>query len=65
MLLGSAILAAVAGGQRASVTDAMQAMTARECEYSPNAAYTSLHRRRYQAFQLLQQTAKNIREERY
>ncbi|AVJ19537.1 ribulokinase [Serratia sp. MYb239] len=65
VLLGSAILAAVAGGLRASVSDAMQAMTARECEYSPNAAYAALHRRRYQAFQLLQQTAKNIREDRY
>lgn len=61
VLLGSAILAAVAAGLRGSVADAMAHMTAVDTEYLPAPALRPLHERRYQAYRLLQQTAKQIR----
>jgi len=63
VLLGSAILAAVAGGKFTSVTDAMKEMTIREGEYMPTSKHEVLHTERYKAFELLQLTAKSIRED--
>lgn len=62
VLLGSAMLAAVAGGQFPSLIHAMRAMTKAEQIYQPSASQQALHRKRYQAFLLLQQTAKTVRE---
>lgn len=62
VLLGSAMLAAVAGGQFSSLTQAMRAMTVAEQEYQPDAQWQALHGKRYQAFILLQQTAKAVRD---
>lgn len=62
VLLGSAVLAAVAGGLYASVPEAMKQMTTREKEYLPARDYNQLHTERYNAFRLLQLTAKKIRK---
>jgi len=62
VLLGSAVLAAVAGGLSETVPEAMKKMTVREREYQPDADYEMLHDHRYNAFKLLQLTAKNIRD---
>ncbi len=62
VLLGAAILGAVAGKVSPSVNDAMAQFTHMDKCYNPNRTYQSVHQKRYQAYELLQQTAKKIRE---
>lgn len=62
VLLGSAILGAVAGQVAPSVTDAMKQFTHVDKYYHPQASYQSVHQRRYAAYKQLQETAKLIRE---
>ena len=62
VLLGSAILAAVAGGMVSSVHDGMARFTAPAHEYLPAAPYRERHQRRYAAFQRLQETARGLAE---
>lgn len=61
VLLGSAILGAVAAGTHSSAVDAMQAMTHRGAEYSPSPDRADQHRRRYGVFQALQAAARSNR----
>lgn len=63
VLLGSAVLAAVAAKEYGSVSEAMKKMTTREKEYLPDAHYQLVHERRYNAFKILQMTATNIRKD--
>ncbi|HGV9315443.1 TPA: FGGY-family carbohydrate kinase [Enterobacter hormaechei] len=62
VLLGSAILGAVAGNIAPSVTDAMKQFTHVDKYFYPQANFQSLHLRRYEAYKQLQQTATVIRE---
>lgn len=62
VLLGSAILGAVAAGRYESVTAAMTAMSNRSTIYQPaGSGIRDLHNKRYTAFKLLQKTARDIR----
>ena len=63
VLLGSAILGAVAGKVAGSVEQAMAQFSKLDSHYQPNADFCQLHARRYEAYKLLQSTAKRIREE--
>ncbi|UXM94906.1 FGGY-family carbohydrate kinase [Bartonella sp. HY329] len=61
VLLGSAILAAVASGLAATVEDAMHAMSSVGGEYQPySSEITQLHDKRYDAFKQLQTIARNL-----
>ncbi|ALZ95856.1 FGGY-family pentulose kinase [Leclercia adecarboxylata] len=62
VLLGSAILGAVAGNIAPSVTDAMKQFTHVDRYYSPDDAWQALHQRRYDIYKQLQHTAKLIKE---
>ncbi len=62
VLLGAAMLAAVAAQHYPALTDAMRAMTTLEQRYQPNDADRVRHQQRYHAFVLLQQSAKTVRE---
>ncbi|CAD5492908.1 FGGY family pentulose kinase [Escherichia coli] len=62
VLLGSAILGAVAGKVSPSVSDAMQQFTHVDTQYYPQQNYQTLHKQRYEAYQQLQALAKNCRE---
>lgn len=62
VLLGSAILGAVAGKISASVAEAMQHFTHLDREYYPEEQLKHCHAERYQAYQLLQQCAKSVRK---
>ncbi|APO78455.1 FGGY family carbohydrate kinase protein (plasmid) [Rhizobium etli 8C-3] len=62
VLLGAAMLAAVAGGRHRSLPDAMQAMSRLSRLFYPvGGAIADLHKRRYQAFGLLQSADRDIR----
>ncbi|MEC9470659.1 MAG: ribulokinase, partial [Pseudomonadota bacterium] len=62
VLLGSAMLGAVAGGLQKDIPAAMAAMSAAGETYAPGGAEaTSYHNKRYEAFELLQQAARKIR----
>lgn len=63
VLLGSAILGAVAGKVAGSVEQAMAQFSELDSQYQPNADFSQLHAKRYEAYKLLQSTAKRIREE--
>ncbi|QIP94370.1 D-ribulokinase [Serratia fonticola] len=63
VLLGSAILGAVAGKVAASVEQAMAQFSELDSQYQPNADFHQLHANRYEAYKLLQSAAKRIREE--
>jgi D-ribulokinase len=63
VLLGSAILGAVAGKVATSVEQAMAQFSELDSQYQPNADFRQLHANRYEAYKLLQSTAKRIREE--
>ncbi|MDI9222264.1 FGGY-family carbohydrate kinase [Pantoea sp. EA-12] len=63
VLLGSAILAATASGLYSDVTSAMQSMTTQENSWHPEPLVSALHHHRYDAFKLLQSTARNIRQQ--
>lgn len=62
VLLGSAILGAVAGKISTSVSEAMQHFTHVDREYGPEANVRNDHAERYEAYKLLQQCAKSIRK---
>lgn len=61
VLLGSAILGAVAGGLHASVEEAMTHFSRADKTLHPDPAAAEIHRRRYAAYSLLQTTAKKLR----
>lgn len=62
VLLGSAMLGAVAAGQYETVTDAMQAMSSLGAQYDPaSGELRALHERRFAAFEALQQGARTVR----
>ncbi|MEW5560498.1 FGGY-family carbohydrate kinase [Enterobacter asburiae] len=62
VLLGSAILGAVAGNVAATVSEAMSQMTTMDRQFEPQEMYRQTHQGRYESYKLLQQTAKAIRE---
>jgi FGGY-family pentulose kinase len=63
VLLGSAILGAVAGKVATSVEQAMAQFSELDSQYQPNTDFSQLHANRYEAYKLLQSAAKRIREE--
>ncbi|WP_045855797.1 FGGY-family carbohydrate kinase [Raoultella terrigena] len=62
VLLGSAILGAVAGGVCASLPEAMKRFTRVDRTYGSATRYQGVHQRRYEAYLALQKTARLIRE---
>lgn len=62
VLLGSAILAAVAADIAPSLASAMKQFTHQEHCYAVSETYRATHRRRYENYQRLQQTAKMLQE---
>lgn len=62
VLLGSAILGAVAAGIAPSVVSAMKQFTHKEQVYLVSETYRQTHQRNYQNYQRLQQTARMIQE---
>lgn len=64
MLLGAAILGAVAGRQFADVGAAMSEFTRVETRFQPSKGEISdLHRKRYEAFKELQTLARKFRSD--
>lgn len=62
VLLGSAILAAVAAGQHATIPQAMAAMSRLKQDFPPSAGrHNRVHAARYEAFKALQATARLVR----
>jgi D-ribulokinase len=61
VLLGSAMLAAVAAGHYPDIINAMSAMSTIGELYRPNPVSAEAHERRFRAFEMLQQTARLIR----
>lgn len=61
VLLGSAILGAVAGDVASTVHEAMTLMTKLDRQFEPQEAYRQTHQSRYESYKLLQQTARAIR----
>ena len=61
VLLGSAILGAVAAGRFADMTHAMSSMSELGEVYRPDPGLAGWHQRRFEAFELLQRTARSIR----
>lgn len=53
MLLGTAILAAVAAGKYGSIVEAMGAMSPRAEVIRPNPASAEFHARKYEVFKLM------------
>ncbi|EBG2396658.1 TPA: FGGY-family carbohydrate kinase [Salmonella enterica subsp. salamae] len=62
VLLGAAILGAVAAGIAPSVESAMKQFTHKDQIYSVSETYRTTHQRRYENYQRLQQTAKMLQE---
>jgi len=62
VLLGSAILGAVAAGRYDSFAGAMSAMSEIEVVYSPSPATHDWHERRFQAFERLQGAYRSLRD---
>jgi len=62
VLLGAAILGAVAGKVSPSVREAMARFTVRDKQYEPDTAQRAVHQQRYDAYKLLQHTARQLRE---
>ena len=62
VLLGSAILGAVAAGRYASFTDAMASMSQIEVVYPPGALTRDWHARRFKAFETLQAAYRSLRD---
>ena len=62
VLLGSAILGAVAGRVAASLPEAMKQFTQVDATYHSETAFSPLHQRRYAAYKALQQAGRLIRE---
>jgi FGGY-family pentulose kinase len=63
VLLGSAILGAVAAKLSPSVQEAMAHFSVLDNQYQPDAHFSKLHTHRYEAYKRLQHTAKLIRDE--
>ena len=61
VLLGSAILGAVASGQYPDLAQAMTSMSEMGEIYRPNPASAEWHEKRFKAFEILQQAARSIR----
>lgn len=62
VLLGSAILGAVAGRVAASLPEAMKQFTQVDATYHSETAFSPFHQRRYAAYKALQQAGRLIRE---
>jgi D-ribulokinase len=62
VLLGSAVLGAVAAGQHRDVAAAMSSMSTIGETYQPNPMVAEWHEKRFKAFEMLQQTARIIRD---
>ncbi|MGR6429810.1 FGGY-family carbohydrate kinase [Rhizobium sp. PAMB 3174] len=62
VLLGAAMLGAVASGSVDSLQTAMRQMSAAEATCLPATSFLDLHARRYDAFRQLQASARNIRD---
>ena len=62
VLLGSAILGAVAAGRYGDLAEAMSAMSELGEIYRPQPALAGWHEKRFKAFELLQQAGRAIRE---
>lgn len=62
VLLGSAILGAVAGNVASTVSEAMSQMTRLDLQFDPQEAYRQTHLARYESYRLLQQTVKGFRD---
>ncbi len=63
VLLGSAMLGAVAAGYYGSLTEAMPAMSEIDEIYRPDTAVAQVHIKRFRAFEMLQETARAIRSD--
>ena len=63
VLLGSAILGAVAAGHFPDMVSAMDAMSELGETYQPNEAHAGWHASRFQAFELLQKAGRTIRDD--
>jgi D-ribulokinase len=63
VLLGSAILGAVASGQYPDIVTAMSAMSELGEVYQPDGARSDWHQKRFAAFELLQRTGREIRDD--
>ncbi len=61
VLLGSAILGAVASGQYSDIVQAMSSMSEIGAIYHPNTALPAWHEKRFKAFEMLQLVARSIR----
>jgi D-ribulokinase len=61
VLLGSAILGAVAAGQHRDIAEAMSSMSTLGETYRPNPIAAGWHEKRFKAFEMLQQTARAIK----
>ena len=64
VLLGSAILGAVAAGRYSDIDEAMASMSAMGETYQPSATSADWHEKRFKAFEMLQQVARSIRSDR-
>ncbi len=62
VLLGSAILGAVAGNVASTVPEAMKLMTKLDRQFEPQESYRQTHLARYESYKLLQQTVKAMRD---
>ncbi|CCM78825.1 FGGY-family carbohydrate kinase [Rhizobium mesoamericanum] len=62
VLLGAAILGAIAGGYYPDLSSAMAVMSRIAKVYRPSVALREKHDRRYAAFKLLQETGRRLRE---
>lgn len=60
VLLGSAILGAVASGRYPDIAEAMPAMSAIGETYQPNPALAEWHNERFRAFEILQQVSRTL-----
>ena len=62
VLLGSAILGAVAAGAFTSMPEGMAQMTHKSSVYEPEPGAEAVHERRYDAFVRLQQLGRSLRD---
>jgi D-ribulokinase len=60
VLLGSAILGAVASGRYSDIAEAMPAMSAIGETYQPNPTLAEWHKKRFGAFEMLQQVSRTL-----
>jgi D-ribulokinase len=61
VLLGSAILGAVASGRYSDIAEAMSSMSAMGETYRPNPVSARWHEKRFKAFKMLQQVARSLK----